>query len=557
DAVSASGDEMPALQWWLLPGLVLLDPAPIANPAVIAPSAANWGRLLHWMMRSRRREPLNGLVLSFSTAWLSNTGDAALADAGQALRKRLDELTRVYNARMPVYIVLTNCESMHGFATWAQALAESTGKQAMGYVNKGTLTSIGEFIDGAFGHIVERMRDLRVLQGIHEHPSRDAFGLPERMVALADRLDKVLRPAFQATPYAETPLLRGLFLTSRRLRGDDHGADWFSAGLLDDVLPAQRNAWQPLERWRHWRRLLRHAAVAGWLLICVGAGIFLLQAAQTAKTQLALAAKGTIPGAANFSGGISTDMHSLHAIRHAIRSLDARSGWEKHWMPYQSHVTYAQTRLEQAYTDAFYRQVLATNLNPLLADALDGTKTGQPDAATLALAQNLVRRINLLDARLDNQNLSKLPSPGPELTALMPAIQQGTLSPVDGLLFGVMYRDYLTWQKNTYLLTDEQHALQKALSNLSLASRPIQWIYTWASLQPQLQPMRMTDFWDIPQTSGMAEVPAAMTLKGKQAVTAFLHELARASGNAQAWNQRDAQYQQLFLNEGLQRWYAF
>src|SRR3546814_10754412 len=119
----------------------MLDPAPIANPDVIAPSAANRGRLLHWMMRSRRREPLNGLVLSFSTAWLSNTGDAALADAGQALRKRLDEFTRVYNSRMPVYIVLTNCESMHGFASWAQALAESTGKQAMGYVRTAEHTS--------------------------------------------------------------------------------------------------------------------------------------------------------------------------------------------------------------------------------------------------------------------------------------------------------------------------------------------------------------------------------------------------------------------------------
>src|SRR3546814_18640963 len=92
DAVSASGDEMPALQWWLLPGLVLLDPAPIANPAVIAPSAANWGRLLHWMMRSRRREPPTTMVLSFSTAWLSNTGAAALADAGQALLNHLSSL---------------------------------------------------------------------------------------------------------------------------------------------------------------------------------------------------------------------------------------------------------------------------------------------------------------------------------------------------------------------------------------------------------------------------------------------------------------------------------
>src|SRR3546814_16788577 len=116
---------------------------------------------------------------------------------------------------MPVYIVLTNCESMHGFATWAQALAESTGKQAMGYVNKGTLTSIGEFIDGAFGHIVERMRDLRVLKGIPEHRSRDALGLPERMVAPATRLDKVLRPGSPATPNAPTHTSRSLLLANR------------------------------------------------------------------------------------------------------------------------------------------------------------------------------------------------------------------------------------------------------------------------------------------------------------------------------------------------------
>src|SRR3546814_16461487 len=110
-----------------------------------------------------------------------------------------------------------------------------------------------------------------------------------------------------------------------------------------------------------------------------------------------------------------------------------------------------------------------------------------------------------------------------------------------------MYRDYLTWQKNTYLLTDEQHALQKALSNLSLASRPIQWIYTWASLQPQLQPMRLTDFWDIPQTSVIAEVHAAMTLQGKPAGTALLHELDRASGTAQARNPSAAQNKTIYI----------
>lgn len=329
DAVTASGDETPALRWWLLPGLVMLDPAPAANADGIAPSASNWARMLHWMMRSRRREPLNGLILTFSAEWLIHTGDAALAETGQALRKRLDELTRIYNARVPVYIVLSHCESLEGFATWSQALAQGADKQAMGYVEKGNLASIGEFIDGAFGHIVERMRDLRILQGIHEHPTHEAFSLPERMGALAGRLDKVLRPAFQATPYSETPLLRGLFLSNRRARGNEHEADWFSTGLLDEVLPAQRSAWQPLERWRHWRRLLRHAAVAGWLLVCIGAGIFLVRTAHTAKSELRLATGQTTPDPVDFSGGLSTDLHSLHAIRHAIHSLDKRPAWEK------------------------------------------------------------------------------------------------------------------------------------------------------------------------------------------------------------------------------------
>src|SRR3546814_5186096 len=39
--------------------------------------------------------------------------------------------------------------------------------------------------------------------------------------------------------------------------------------------------------------------------------------------------------------------------------------------------------------------------------------------------------------------------------------------------------------------------------------------------------------------------------------SAFLGELAHASGDPQAWTQRQAEFQQLFMDDGLQRWYAF
>lgn len=557
EAVSASGDEKPTLQWWLLPGLVMLDPAPSSSSGVVAPAASNWKRMLHWMMRSRRREPLNGLVLSFSSDWLIQTDDAQLSDTGHALRQRLDELVRIYNARVPVYIVLNHCESLSGFSAWAQSFADGADKQTMGYLNKGKLASIGEFIDDAFGHIVARMSDLRVLQGMHERPTPEAFGLPERMFALANRLDKVLRPAFQATPYAETPLLRGLFLTGRRVGTDSHEADWFSAGLLNEVLPAQRNAWQPLERLRHWRRLLHHTAVTGWLLASVAVGIFMVYAVHNAQDQLRLAVKGADLTAVDFSGNLSSDLQALHPIRYAVHSLNERPGWEKRWMPFQGQVNAAQADLEATYADLFYREVLTANINPLLVKVLKRPQSDMADEAGVALAQNMVRRINLLQAKLAGQDLSALPSPGTELEVLIPAIQDGKLSMIDGFLLGDMYRDYLTWQTNNDVLNDERGALQKALGGLGLSGRPIQWVNTWATLQPKLQPMRMTDFWDIEKRPGLPEVPAAMTLEGKQAVTAFLQEIASATDNSEAWDKRQAQYQQLFLDDGLQRWYAF
>ncbi|AEC20866.1 hypothetical protein PT7_2326 [Pusillimonas sp. T7-7] len=557
DAVSAGGDETPALQWWLLPSMVMLDPAPSASADVLAPSASGWQRMLQRMMHTRRREPLNGLVLSFSSDWLDKSSDAQLSDTGHMLRQRLDELVRIYNARVPVYIVLTHCESVNGFSAWASSFAGDASKQAMGYVSKGKLASIGEFIDDAFGHIVARMSDLRVLQGRHQHPTPEAFGLPERMFALSGRLDKVLRPAFQATPYAETPLLRGLFLTAGRAGDDSHQADWFSAGLFDDVLPGQRHAWQALERLRHWRRLLRHAAVAGWLLACVAIGAVLVYSAQTAREQLQLAGKGAGTAGADFSGDLSSDLRALHSVRHAAHSLNDRPGWQKHWMPFQGYVNNAQSELEDAYANAFYREVISANLNPLLMKVLEEPQSGAPDQATIALAQNLVRRINLLQARLAGQNLRTLPLPGTEMQALAAAIQKGTLNPIDGLLLGDMYRDYLGWQENTAILTDEQRALQKALSSLGLSARPIQWIYTWSILQPNLQPMRLTDFWSIGKADGLPEVPAALTLDGKKAITAFMKELARATGNDKAWQEREAQYQKLFMEEGLEHWYTF
>src|SRR5690606_29732213 len=160
-------------------------------------------------------------------------------------------------------------------------------------------------------------------------------------------------------------------------------------------------------------------------------------------------------------------------------------------------------------------------------------------------------------ARLNGRDISRLPTSGIEVAALVPKGQPRNVASVDGLLLGDMYRDYLTWQDDRQLLLDEQQVLQKALVDIGLPELPVKWVHIWAGLQPQLQPLRLTDLWDIPPDDRLPFVPAALTVKGKAAVGAFLKEIGEATENPTLWQQRKAQYEKLYLDIGLQSWYAF
>lgn len=491
--VKARSDDPAVLQWWLMRNGVVLDPmAEIEGEHQVA-DAPNWRRLLHWLMRARRREPLNGLILSFNSAWLTGGTDAELNETGQALRKRLDELTRIYDVRIPVNIVLTDCQLLPGFAAWATDLGPDLTGQAMGYINTAPGAGVGQFISDAFNSIVHRMFDLRVLQGVHRRPAPEVFGLPERIGPLACQLAKVMRPAFQATPYAETPLMRGLFLVGQPASNDRSLVGWFSDGLFNHALPAQRHAWKPTERKRHWHRFLRHAAVIAWMALCTGIAVLLVHASYIAHDDLRIVAQST-RDTQDFSGTMSADLYALQSERSAIHTLLKRSQLQRNWMPFQRRVNQTETFLMDRFVHQFHHEVIAANLDPLLVSNLPHLEQGNDDKLLAAWAQTLVRRINLIDAAVSNRDVYSLPTPGSELPWLFTSAHQTLRDSMDGTLLGEMYRDYLTWQGNLALLDDERRALRQVLASLNLTNRPITWLYAWVDLQGTIRPVRMTDF---------------------------------------------------------------
>lgn len=557
--IHGKGDDPPLLRWWLLPHCVVLTPSDALNPQHTPRDVAQvyWRRLLFWMMHTRRREPLNGLIVPVDVTWLMDSEDASLRDTGLRLREKLDELTRLYNARIPVHFVLTGAERLPGFTLWASSLGQTLNQQAMGYLDTSSHLTVGQFISDAFNSIVHRMFDLRILNGITDCPDALVFGLPERITPLADRLGIMLHPAFQATPYTETPLLRSLSFTARPHSADSTQPAWFSTGIFNQLLPAQRHTWQPLERWRHWRRLLRHAAVVTWLLVSSGVGALLLYSGHAADQQLQAIHPASTGAPRDFSGTISADLYALQTLRESIHHLQdpAHPAWQ--WLPFRRRVEQARQALTNAYTQEFHREIVVENLDPLLLTSLPRTANHNNDRLLAAWVQMLVRRINLINAALQGSDVYAEPAPGSEIPLLLSQTKGAPPSLVDGVMLGSMYQDYLAWQPDRQILVSERQALEHALMSLNLGNRPLDWLNHWVDLQGNIAPVRLSDFWDISPQPDQPYVPAAFTLEGERAIAGFVNEIQDATNNSARWQARRDELRSRHQRAGLAAWHTF
>src|SRR5690606_29477426 len=155
-------------------------------------------------------------------------------------------------------------------------------------------------------------------------PATFEFSL--QVQALQEPLQRLLAPAFDASPYAPAPLLQGLYLTAQG-NEEKQWVPWFSQTLYDDILPAQRDAWMPLEHWRQSRLLVRRTAVAGWLAICGLCAASMLYAWQRVQGEIHTLEKRPLQEL-SFQGNLESDLQALHVWRDAtVKLLNADQGW--------------------------------------------------------------------------------------------------------------------------------------------------------------------------------------------------------------------------------------
>lgn len=163
-------------RWWLYEDAVVLE-AP--NPSVatsadttLAPdqtqsvnTSEGWNTLLHMLRTERPDSPLNGIIVTVSAIDLiaSKVEPDKLRQQAERIRTFLERTKRVLGVRLPLHVLVTKCDTLPGFKSFADNLPQERRHDIFGWANPNKLDMgfNSDWIDLGIAGLRQQMETLR------------------------------------------------------------------------------------------------------------------------------------------------------------------------------------------------------------------------------------------------------------------------------------------------------------------------------------------------------------------------------------------------------------
>jgi len=580
--------------WWFFEQAIVIDTAGrFAIPVDEGRDKDEWQKFLSLLARYRRKEPLNGLVVTVSANKLLEGVPEALEQDGKHIRQRINELMRVLGAQFPIYVLVTKCDLVQGMQQFCDQLPEKRLDQAMGVINTARDHKVDSvsFLDRVIGAVGDRLRDYRLLilnqptsSNVHLSSSQEAdpalLLFPEEFERLKPGLSAFIKGAFQEVIYQERPFLRGVFFSSGRqegtpyshflkelgfigakevLPGTDRGL--FLHDLFSRVLPRDRALFVATQQALHWNRLTKNLGLTAWLAVGIAlCGLLSYSFVKNLKTLRSFDDSLEKPLITSVTTeDIYEKMLRLTGYQKKISDLiEQNRSW---WIPRFGLHQHKKVELElkRNYCDQFRDGIVSPlddRLKTVMADFSDSTS----DEIISRFAAHLIRRINLMKASKEDRRLVSLEThPYPHYILLSTRIDPAILTDIH-TMFGGLFAYFLSWRSDSRQIDDELHDLQSRLDYLVTEQRTnLHWLVAWTNAKDSIPAVVLKDYWaginPDPQPPGVSR---AYTAEGKSQIDAFIGELESAlpSGSPRIARQK-LEFQHWYHKSYLEAWYAF
>jgi type VI secretion system protein ImpL len=213
--------------WWFTDEAVFLDTAGryTTQDSDADTDSAGWAEFLKLLQKYRKRRPVNGVILTISAQDLIAQGHTSRDSHVAAARRRLNELNKELHVQLPVYLMVTKCDLVAGFAEYFDDVAQEGRAQVWGVTFPYEVTASGgaaATFPNEFDALMARLNE-RVFTRLNDErdPRRRTkiFGFPQQMAALRDLLSGFVTDVFESTRFDQRVLLRGVYFTSGTQEG--------------------------------------------------------------------------------------------------------------------------------------------------------------------------------------------------------------------------------------------------------------------------------------------------------------------------------------------------
>jgi type VI secretion system protein ImpL len=562
--------------WWFFKNAVVLDSAGRYAVPLQDEDRGEWERFLVLLAKYRRKEPLNGLIVTLPADRLLADPADALTEYGRSIRLRIDQLMRVLGAKFPVYVLITKIDLVLGMTALAEILPEKLRGQAMGLLNDSENRDPGEFLDASIGHVSRRLKDLRLRLPARVGKAGGRAALfPDELERLAPGIRAFVDGAFHDNPYQETPFFRGLFISSGRQSGltrsgvlgslssfkdrqwplPETGLGLFLHDFFDVILPKDRAGYRPLVEYLSWRRATSNLALAAWLLLLVtGMGLSGLSYVHVRNAMQPVYA--SFDRAPQLGTSLAQDLVTLGLLRDKIAAMEQRLH-SRAW----PDMGFDQGRralegLKGNYTRWFRKYVLDPT-DEAMRERFIAMEDHPLNAAMISYLEYLVWRVDTLKAREKGKPRSDAPGQDGPLQALSMAF--GGRLPYVSAYFPDMYRSYAIWENEVGMLRRERTEMQ-ALANriVELEGRDLHWLIDWAGTRPHLTDVTLDTFWPGPgRVNHTVRISGAFTAEGKAEIARLLDQVALVAVDQDTFKRRMNDFWDGYAKEFFERWARF
>jgi type VI secretion system protein ImpL len=243
--------------------------------------------------------------------------------------------------------------------------------------------------------------------------------------------------------------------------------------------------------------------------------------------------------------------------REIVRVEDRNRHW---WIPRfgLNESLRVERELKNRYCRQF-REFLLTPFDKQMAVTMSTMSAGTPDDLYGQYVMHVVRRINILKARLDAPEMEGLlAKPQPSYVSFLSTPEPGVTVEAKKV-FGSLYLSYLIWRIDSTDTSREMAELQAWLKQLIAAKGGnLQWMTSWVDVQSGLPAVTLKEFWGGSLTApGERWIPPSFTRKGKGVVDSLLVELLAALPDQGAISGQKAGFDVWYRKSAIESWQSF